>query len=345
MKFRNDGTFTIVQFADVHNSGGTPDDLRSLALMEQVLRLEAPDLVVYTGDQIRLGPDPLAQFRQVTGISEQAGIPYAFVFGNHDSRSVARRELMEMEVDRPLCMAEAGPERVSGIGNYTLTVLESDAAAGRRTLTAGKTGGDLLPAPAADESAAVASESFRRGAANLYFFDSECNAPEGAARNGRNEWIGRDKAEWLAETSKELEIRHGAKLPALAFFHIPLPEYDEVWNTRPCYGHRLAEVRCPKLNTGVFAAMVESRDIMGTFVGHDHSNDYWGELAGIRLCYGRTTGFNGSVREGHSRGARIIRLFEGKRCFVSWLRLEDGSAVLSQLEHLPEALQTAPNAN
>lgn len=346
LKYRDDGTFTIVQFADVHNGGGAPEDVRSLALMEEVLRLEKPDLVVYTGDQIRSrGPDPRAQFREVTAIAENAGIPYAFVFGNHDSRrGVTRQELMEMEAARPLCMAEAGPGHVSGTGNYTLTVLESDASAARRRIAEGDER-TALTAPADSLPPPIASgEAVRRAAANLYFFDSECNAPERAVRDGRSEWISRDKAEWFAAESAALEKRHGAKLPALAFFHIPLPEYEEMWNTRPCYGHRLAEVRCPRLNTGVFAAMVERGDVMGTFVGHDHSNDYWGELAGIRLCYGRTTGFNGNIREGHTRGARIIRLSEGKRGFDSWLRLEDGSAVYSQPEHLPGEPAMAPNA-
>lgn len=354
LKFRDDGTFTIVQFADVHNGGGTPEDVRSLALMEEVVRLEKPDLVVYTGDQIRSrGPDPRAQFRQVTAVAELAGVPYAFVFGNHDSRrGVTRQELMEMEAGRPLCMAEEGPEHVSGTGNYTLTVLESDAAADRRRITAmeaeaGVGNGDNqtpIQTLAHSDARYSASDNFRHAAANLYFFDSECNAPERAVRNGRSEWISRDKAGWFAAESEALEKRYGTKLPALAFFHIPLPEYEEVWNTRPCYGHRFAEVRCPQLNTGVFAAMVERGDVMGTFVGHDHSNDYWGELAGIRLCYGRTTGFNGSVQEGHSRGARIIRLHEGRSGFDSWLRLEDGSAVISQPEHLPGEPAMAPNA-
>lgn len=298
LKFRDDGIFTIVQFADVHNGGATPEDLLSLTLIEEILQWETPDLVVFTGDQIRRGPDPKLQFRQVMSLAEQVNVPYAFVFGNHDSRgSITRQELMAMESERPLCLSVAGPEDVSGTGNYTLTISGSHSS---------------------------------RVETVLYLFDSECNAPEGVGEEKRREWIDPDKKAWYTLQSAAFEEEHGYIVPALAFFHIPLPEYEEVWNTRPCVGNRLTEVRCPQFNTGLFAAMAERGDVMGTFVGHDHSNDYIGELAGIRLCYGRVSGFNSSSVAGYQRGARIIRLREGERSFDTWLRLDDGTVVDQQ---------------
>lgn len=75
---------------------------------------------------------------------------------------------------------------------------------------------------------------------------------------------------------------------------------------------------------------------MGTFAGHDHVNDYWGTKQGIRLCYGRATGYNTYGREGFSHGARVIRLQQDKKEFETWLRLEDGSRLTIQPEHQPE---------
>ena len=65
-------------------------------------------------------------------------------------------------------------------------------------------------------------------------------------------------------------------MPALAFFHIPLPEYNEAARTENAIlrGTRMEEACAPKLNTGMFAAMKEAGDVMGMFVGHDHDNDY-----------------------------------------------------------------------
>ena len=124
----------------------------------------------------------------------------------------------------------------------------------------------------------------------------------------------------------------------MAFFHIPIPEYDEVWDFHICYGAKYEDVCPPKINTGFFAALHEAGDVMGTFVtfvGHEHINDFWGELHGIRLCYGRTTGFNSYGREGFPRGARVIQLHEGQREFKTWLHLENNAIVHEQPEHTP----------
>ena len=98
-----------------------------------------------------------------------------------------------------------------------------------------------------------------------------------------------------------------------------------MWRTRPCRGHRHEAVCSPALNSGLFAALVEARDVMGAFCGHDHLNDFEGELHGIRLAYGRASGFGDYGREGFPRGARIIRLFAGERRFETWVRIEGGA--------------------
>ena len=85
----------------------------------------------------------------------------------------------------------------------------------------------------------------------------------------------------------------------------------------------LEEACAPKLNTGMFAAMKESGDVMGIFVGHDHDNDYAVMWKGILLAYGRFTG--GNTEYNHlPNGARIIVLDEGARTFTSWIRQKDG---------------------
>ncbi|MGG4142508.1 hypothetical protein ABEW34_05195 [Paenibacillus algorifonticola] len=98
---------------------------------------------------------------------------------------------------------------------------------------------------------------------------------------------------------------NGLPLPSLAFFHLPLPEYNEVWNYHSCYGHNYEGMGCPNVNSGLFAAFLEMSDVRGVFVGHDHINDFWGELHGIRLHYGRAIGYNSYGKEGFARGARI----------------------------------------
>lgn len=301
LAFRNDGTFTIVQFTDVHWQNGEPKDLKTLELMERILDWEAPDFVIFTGDQIRgeYCREPLESYRQSLAAVNRRGIPWASVFGNHDDElAVTREQLFEVQQESDACLTQRGPRNITGVGNFVLTVA----------------GGDGMPKAA------------------VYGIDSGGFVP---GKLDEYAWIKRDQIEWYVSESSRLSRENGGPLPSLAFFHIPLPEYEELWNSAVCYGSKYEGVGSPKLNSGFFAALVECGDVMGTFVGHDHINDYWGDHHGIRLCYGRATGYNTYGREGFPRGARIIRLREGVRDFESWIRLDDGTVIREQEEHQP----------
>jgi hypothetical protein len=246
--------------------------------------------------------DPAEAYRQAVGPIEARELPWAAVFGNHDDEgSLSREELLAVQQSCRRCLTRRGPTAIPGIGNYVL---------------------------------GVEGERDRRRAAALYFLDSGSYAPAGL---GDYAWITRAQIDWYRRASGRLAVASGGgKLPALAFFHIPLPEYDEVWRTRPCRGERHEPVCGPSVNSGLFAAFVEAGDVMGTFVGHDHVNDFEGELLGIRLCYGRASGYSPYGRDGFERGARVIRLREGERGFQTWLRLADGARV-DQADHEPES--------
>lgn len=303
LRFRQDGTFTIVQFTDLHWRNGEPEDLQTAALMREVLNLEHPDLVVLTGDVIdgEACQDPAHSWKEAVAPIIEQGVYWAAVFGNHeDEGSLSREELMVFQRSLPYCLSEPGPEDVSGVGNYVLRVQSARSA----------------------NTAAV-----------LYFLDSHSYAE---TEIGGYAWIRRDQIAWYLDTARRLREENGGRpLPALAFFHIPLPEYNEVWDFHPCRGYKYEGVYCPLVNTGFFAALHEAGDVLGTFVGHDHVNDFEGELHGIRLCYGRATGFNTYGREGFPRGARVIQLQEGVYEFRTWLRLEGGILVEEQPLHEP----------
>lgn len=310
LSFRQDGTFTIVQFTDLHWMDGRAEDQRTRELMERVMEAEQPDLVIFTGDLIYTGPVPEGEkaceqpkqaFREAVSAVEKSGTPWAFVFGNHDTeQGVSYSELMDIALEHPHCLAEPGPAELAGSGNYTLEIAGTGTRAG----------------------------------AILYMLDT--GAYSGLAQIPGYNWVRQSQIRWLTEQSARLNPQAGeAKLPALAFFHIPLPEYAEMWSTQTCYGHKFEQVCAPVLNSGLFTAMVEMGDVAGTFCGHDHINDFTGSLHGIRLSYGRATGYNTYGREGFMRGARVIRLTEGDKQFETWLRLEDGTALLEQPSHPP----------
>ncbi len=302
LKFGDMRRFKIVQFTDIHWHNGESADQQSAALMEKVVHAESPDLIVLTGDILSGGgcDDASESLRQIAQILEQWNTPWAAVFGNHDDEGTATRdELMEVMQESALSLSEPGPVDVPGVGNYILTVQSSEGV---------------------------------DPAALLYFIDSGSYAPTDI---GGYDWIRREQIAWFLGESAKFTASAGGPLPALAFFHIPLPEYDEVWDFHTCYGAKYENVCPPQINTGFFAALHEAGDVMGTFVGHDHINDFWGDLHGIRLCYGRATGYNTYGREGFPRGARVVALQEGAHQFETWLHLDDGTVVHEQSEHTP----------
>ena len=67
----------------------------------------------------------------------------------------------------------------------------------------------------------------------------------------------------------------------------------------------------------------ECGDVMGTFVGHDHNNDYAIMYKNILLAYGRYTGGN-TVYNDLPNGCRVIVLKENERRFDSYIRLANG---------------------
>jgi hypothetical protein len=312
LRFRDDGTFTIVQFTDTHftSSAGEiePADTRTVALMTQILESEQPDLVMLTGDVIDGGrcTDPAAAWRMALSPIVAKGLPWAAVFGNHDDEGrLDRVQLTALQQSIPGCLSQRGPSHLTGVSNFVLKVLD---AQGERSLN------------------------------HLYCLDSNSYSKTGV---GTYDWIRRDQIAWYAQTARELaEANGGERLPALAFFHIPLPEYHELWDYSACYGVKYEEIAAPFVNSGLFAALHEGGDVLGTFVGHDHINDFIGTLHNIRLAYGRATGYNTYGRAGMARGARIIRLTKGVRAFHTWLRLEGGETVTEQPLHPPEGTRT-----
>src|SRR5690606_20299220 len=106
-------------------------------------------------------------------------------------------------------------------------------------------------------------------------------------------WIRQSQIQWYIEQSNVWKERSGGvSLPSLAFFHIPLHEYKLMWDYTICYGQKHGDICVSRMQSGLFAAMIEQEDVMATFCGHDHVNDFWGSYYGIELYYGRATGYN-----------------------------------------------------
>lgn len=292
LTFGDDGKFKIVQFTDLHIRWQDPRSDTAFACIRNVVEAERPDLIVLTGDIIYSAP-AADNFKRVLGFVGQFGIPYALVFGNHDrEQGLPNAELLKIARQMPGCLA-SDTEGLTGDGNYILEVQGSK-----------------------DKSVKSL----------LYFFDSNRTSQLEERGVGGYDFIHRDQVNWYAaQSARYTQQNGGTPVPALAFFHIPLPEYNQAAadENTTLYGIRREKACSPLLNTGLFATMKEQGDVMGVFVGHDHDNDYAVNWYGILLAYGRFTG--GPTEYIHiPNGARVIELTEGQRTIDTHIRLASG---------------------
>ena len=293
LKFNKAGEFKIVQFTDVHFKYGNPASDIALERIDEVLKAENPDLVVLTGDIIYAAPADKGMLTVLERVSAH-NVPFVVTFGNHDDeQGMTRAQLYDIIRSVPGNVQPDRGEQVSP--DYVLTVHSSDGKG--------------------------------RDAAVLYFFDSHSYSKLKDVKG--YDWLTFDQVENYRSLSASFtEANGGRPLPALSFFHIPLPEYNQAASDEGAIliGTRMEKACAPALNTGMFTAMKEAGDVMGVFVGHDHDNDYAVMWHGILLAYGRYTGGN-TVYNHLSNGARVIVLKEGKRTFDTWIDLAGGRQV------------------
>jgi len=281
ISFNNSGELKIVQFTDTHIELKDTANLEAYTVIENVMILEKPDLVVFTGD-IVTEDYPQEAYKRLAAIFEKYKTPWAMVFGNHESEhNLSRKDLATFIEKLPFCI-NSNDRKSHGYSNFIIPV----------------------------------SGKNRKPAAQLYFMDSNEYSTLEPTVGGWG-WFTHEQVGWYrGHSSKLTASNNGLPYPALAFFHIPLPEYTAAWNNKaiPPIGVKNEDECSPVINTGMFAAMLESGDVMGTFVGHDHINDYIGIQYGIALAYGRVSKVM-KDKEDPLAGGRVILLKKRKREF------------------------------
>ncbi|MCI07419.1 putative inactive purple acid phosphatase 29-like [Trifolium medium] len=117
----------------------------------------------------------------------------------------------------------------------------------------------------------------------------------------------------------------------LAYFHIPLPEYDN-FDSSNFTDVKQDVIAAASVNSGFFTTLVEAGDVKAVFVGHDHINGFFGKCTNLNLCLAGGFGYHASGKTGWSRRARVVgvsleKMENGKwgpvNSITTWKRLED----------------------
>lgn len=322
-----------MQLTDLHLNENPTKNLLTWNNLRGAVVAEQPDLIMLTGDLV-YGNPPMEVFCAMLDSLDVYSIPYALVFGNHDAQfGVSNAALLAEARKRPLCVASDVPG-ITGDGNYQLKIYGSAGSAvsgGSRKAGANGSGKGRSNVPEAI----------------LWCFDSGEESPMSRSISPTYDYsyIHSDQIEWYGKLSAlSTQKNGGTPIPALAFMHIPLPEYAEAASkaiaaseaaptgtteaatTRLC-GTRGEGECASRFNSGLFCKMLEMKDIMGVFCGHDHDNDYSTTHYGILLAYGRHSGSKNEYYNLGLNGCRLINLRQGSRSFTTWVRLSDGSII------------------
>lgn len=294
LKF-NRGKFKIMQIADTQEIPAVSPD--TIKLISAALDAEKPDLVVFTGDQIKgyssffLGEKGKAKvestIKALIKPIEDRGIPFTMTFGNHDGEAALKNnEQFEIYKQSPM-FVYADPAAENDKGTFCLSI----------------------------------SDKFL-----VYLFDTHSKA-EGGGYSG----INADQLNWYRSVRDSYET----PLPSLAFQHIPTPEFFDVIKrvkrfTKGCvraYGDHKNEFyaldpqnsglrdfmgespAAPFTNSGQVDAFLEKGEVLGLYVGHDHNNSFVSDYKGIDLGYTQGAGFN-VYGPGYNRGVRIFEIEE-----------------------------------
>ena len=285
LRFNEDAEFTILYITDLHIGGSTNDDTNSLNSLKSLIKNSKPDLVVLGGDIISgFKWDKIEEkffyknWKKFTDIFLNEKIFYAYALGNHDTEGdLNAEEIKKLEETHPYSLFKGDmtldPESVS---NFYLKIFSS-----------------FPDRPNEITSLIWIFDSKRHGCMNRKISYACITSPQ---------------ISWYETESKIFFEKYDKIIFGFSFFHIPIPEFKDLWNKYETYGNKNEYVYCPKKNTGLFESFVKIGNVKGVYVGHDHNNDFGGFMEGVELAYNRKSGY-GSYGD-LKKGGRVFKLKE-----------------------------------
>lgn len=300
LKFREDGGFRILMVSDIHGGKGYAKE-KTVRALQALLDEVKPDLVLLGGDiagpgviHIETAEELKEMLDGLSAPMENAGIPWAHVYGNHDDNyGLSNAKQQPIYESYPHCVSKAGPEDISGVGNYVLPIYDAE---GKRI---------LFNVFGLDSHSGLREFKEEFGLpADMRFFQPA------SFTQSSYDTVHFDQMMWYWQTSCAMEKHEGAKIPALMYMHIPLPEHGLVTMHRDdCEfeGGQLEDVACAPLNGGLFSACLQRGDVKAIFCGHDHVNDFAAEYCGIKLGYDGFLSYH-ACHKNLIRGGRVFEI-------------------------------------
>lgn len=324
LSFRDNGTFKIMQLADLHFSvdehtcRDVPDvshchsHTDTIAAISGWLDSEKPDMVVFTGDQLngqRSSWDERSTLPLWLELVVDRQIPWAAVLGNHDSESgfMTRREQVALLARYPYSVTQVGPA-INGAGNFDVPLVING------------------------------TEAF-----TLWFLDSGAHPRPNLLRpleSLRYDWVRTDQITWLEHGQAQRQR------PGMLFVHIPVPEaFSRV--DRDKRGRAMKQgVRLERFHrlgaqarAGLFDAVARTRraaaGIRVIVHGHMHNNADCRRIRGVWICFGGGTSYAAYGLVGLERRCRVYHIEKFGERITSWQRIPNDKRRIDEVELVP----------
>ncbi len=294
LKIGENGKFRIMVINDTHDDETT--DSRLIKGLNAAFESEKPDLVIFNGDifyERFLNPTAEKLFASMNGIFqvvEDAKIPFALTFGNHDTQyGVLATELMAYCIETfDYCVAA---EDGYDAGTYNLPIRNKN--------------GQII--------------------FNIYLMDTHSKDA-----NGDYDGVSEEQINWYEAKSDELKAENdGVPVPSYVFEHIPVRQIYSILEKVP-FGTENAtftpngyHIVSPEKHLGgnfyeypnptgditnrQYESWVEKGDIVAAFFGHDHTNSFYGKTDdGIILGFNASFGWKAYGMGGATRQIKMI---------------------------------------
>lgn len=289
--------FKILQLTDIHfgfSWFSRKKDALAISAITTLIERAKPDLIVLTGDSIfpyipKSGTrNNLKQAKRLTAFFDAFKTPYMILFGNHDieiGSKGSKDEISDIIMASEYGIFDKGPKSLTGMGNYIVKLRNSDQSL-RSAL------------------AVLDSNMYREG---WFYSGFDC--------------IREEQTAWCLSALSELKKENEA-LKALAFFHMPLPEFKSAYEKMKLgdqsvtyhfgsIGEADDYFGISKYQPDFFEKAVQNGIIKGMFCGHDHYNTLSLSYQGIQMTYGMSIDFLGykGIKERYiQRGGTLITI-------------------------------------
>ncbi len=250
--------FKILQLNDIHLAN--KDNRREqYDYLDGTIKAADPDMIIMCGDLFTFADKTVAL--ELFDFIDSYGVPWTLTFGNHDEQCYFPIDWVTNVLNNygsNCVFKDIQDDDVFGNSNFAINLMEGSKI----------------------KKQIIMIDSNRYNYGEYIGYD----------------YIKQDQIDWYERivnyTTKQND---GQTVKSLAFFHIPLPEFDTAWNeashggsidTEYISGQQGEDTCCPQINSGLFDKMLELGSTEGVFVAHDHKSDYIVKYKGIILAYG-----------------------------------------------------------